>query len=70
MANCPYLEEHWVDRRGLLRVYHFDCHVDGRSKRKLALHDSPPVCVGRFADCPLYRQERDREDRIISRYTD
>jgi hypothetical protein len=51
-------------------VYHFDCHVDGRSKRKLALRPNPPICVRNFEDCPLYQREKRREDGIISRYTD
>ena len=70
MPRCPYLEEHWLDRRGPLRVYHFDCHVDHRSKSKFALHDAPPICLRNFQDCPLYREEKGREDQIISRYTD
>ena len=70
MPRCPYLEEHWLDRTGPLRVYHFDCHVDHRSKRKVTLRDSPPICLRNFQDCHLYREEKGREDRIISRYTD
>ena len=70
MRRCPYLEEHWLDRRGPLRVYHFDCHVDHRSKRKLALRDSPPICLRAYEDCALYISERRREDGIIHRYTD
>ena len=70
MPRCPYLEEHWLDRRGPLRLYRFDCHVDHRSKRKLALRDSPPICLRNFQDCNLYQEEREREDRTISRYTD
>jgi len=53
-----------------MRVYRFDCHVDHRSKRKVALHDSPPICVREYTDCPLYQQEKRREDGLISRYTD
>jgi len=34
------------------------------------LHESPPICVRNFEDCPLYRQEKRREDDIIHRYTD
>ena len=70
MRRCPYLEELVKDRRGPLRVYRFDCHVDGRSKRKLALHDSPPICVRDFEDCDLYQSEKRREDGLITRYTD
>ena len=51
-------------------MYNFDCHVDHRSKRKVALRDSPPICLRNFEDCPLYQQERQREDGIIRRYTD
>ena len=70
MARCPYLEQIYKDRHGPVRVYHFDCHVDHRSKRKLALRDAPPICLRNFEDCPLYQQERQREDGIIRRYTD
>ncbi len=70
MTRCPYLEEHWLDRRGPLRVYHYDCHVDHRSKKKVTLRASPPICMRNFQDCSLYKQERGREDQIISRYTD
>ena len=71
MRRCPYLEEQWLDRRGPLRVYHFDCHVDHRSKTKRSLfRDSPPICVRNYEDCPLYRSEKQREDGIIARYTD
>ena len=70
MPRCPYLEEHWLERHGPLRVYRYDCHVDHRSKRKLALRAAPPICLRNFEDCPLYRQEREREDRAITRYTD
>ena len=58
------------ERRGPMRVYRFDCHVDHRSKRKVALHDSPPICVREYTDCPLYQQEKRHEDGLISRYTD
>jgi len=58
------------DRHGPLRVYRFDCHVDHRSKRKVALHDSPPICIRAYTACPLYQQEKRREDGLISRYTD
>ncbi len=58
------------ERRSLLRVYRFDCHVDRKSKRKYALSDSPPICVRNFEDCPLYQGEKGREDQIIRRYTD
>ncbi|GAC1652860.1 MAG: hypothetical protein NVS9B1_01100 [Candidatus Dormibacteraceae bacterium] len=68
--RCPYLEEYFRDRTGPLRTYHFDCHVDGRSKVKRALSDSPPICVRNFEDCKLFQQEKRREDGIISRYTD
>ncbi len=70
MRRCPYLEEIVKDRRGPLRIYRFDCHVDGRSKRKLALSESPPICVRNFEDCRLYQREKGREDGLISRYTD
>ncbi|HLZ95540.1 MAG TPA: hypothetical protein VKT20_09455 [Candidatus Dormibacteraeota bacterium] len=70
MRRCPYLEELVKDQGLLLRVYRFDCHVDHRSKRKYALGDSPPICVRNFEDCPLYRSEKQREDHIITRYTD
>lgn len=70
MRRCPYLEEFWKDSHGPLRVYHFDCHVDRRSKTRTTLRDRPPVCVGRYEDCPLYREEKRREDGTISRYTD
>jgi hypothetical protein len=70
VARCPYLEQLYKERRGPLRVYHFDCHVDHKSKRKVALHESPPICVRNFEDCPLYQEERRREDGIIHRYTD
>jgi hypothetical protein len=68
--RCPYLEQLYKERRGPLRVYHFDCHVDKKSKVKLALRESPPICVRDFEDCPLYREEKGREDGIIRRYTD
>ena len=70
MRRCPYLEELVLERRSLLRVYRFDCHVDHRSKRKYSLTDSPPICVRNFEDCNLYQSEKGREDRTISRYTD
>jgi hypothetical protein len=70
MRRCPYLEEYLKERRAVLRVYRFDCHVDRKSKRKYALSDSPPICVRNFEDCPLYRAEKGREDQIIRRYTD
>ena len=70
MRRCPYLEELVKDTHGPVRVYRFDCHVDHRSKRKYALHDSPPICVRNFEDCPLYRSEKRREDQTITRYTD
>jgi hypothetical protein len=70
MRRCPYLEELVMDRRSLLRVYRFDCHVDHQSKRKYSLTDSPPICVRNFEDCNLYQSEKRREDRTISRYTD
>lgn len=56
--------------RGPLRVYHYDCHVDHRSKRRVALRNSPPICVRNYENCSLYRSEKQREDRNISRYTD
>lgn len=68
--RCPYLEQLLKERRGPLRVYHYDCHVDHKSKVKLALHESPPICVRDFENCHLYREERHREDGIIQRYTD
>jgi hypothetical protein len=70
MRRCPYLEELVKDRRLMLRVYRYDCHVDHRSKVKRALSDSPPICVRNFEDCPLYRAEKGREDSTITRYTD
>ena len=70
MRRCPYLEQLYKERQGPLRVYRFDCHVDHRSKRKVALHDSPPICVREFSECPLYQQEKRREDGLITRYTD
>jgi hypothetical protein len=70
MPRCPYLEENWVDRLGPLRVYHFDCHVDHRSKVRRTLRDSPPICVRNYEDCPLYQSEKRREDGMITRYTD
>lgn len=70
MRRCPYLEELVKDRRFGLRAYRFDCHVDHQSKRKYSLADSPPICVRNFEDCHLYRSEKSREDRTISRYTD
>jgi hypothetical protein len=68
--RCPYLEQLYKERRGPLRVYHFDCHVDHKSKVKLALRESPPICVRDFEDCHLYQEEKGREDGIIHRYTD
>jgi len=70
VARCPYLEQLYKERSGPLRIYHFDCHVDRRSKRKIALRESPPICVRNFEDCPLYQREKRREDDIIHRYTD
>lgn len=70
MRRCPYLEEFYRETRAPLRVYHFDCHVDGRSKRKWSLRDSPPICVRRFEECRLYQDEKRREDGLIRRYTD
>ncbi|MBO0690040.1 MAG: hypothetical protein J2P40_10770 [Candidatus Dormibacteraeota bacterium] len=70
MKRCPYLEQLVKERRGPLRVYHFDCHVDHRSKRKIAFGESPPICVRNFDDCRLYRREKTREDEVITRYTD
>jgi hypothetical protein len=37
---------------------------------KLALRESPPICVRDFEDCPLYQEEKRREDGLIQRYTD
>jgi hypothetical protein len=68
--RCPYLEQLYKERRGPLRVYHYDCHVDRKSKAKLALRESPPICVRDFEDCHLYQEEKGREDGIIHRYTD
>jgi hypothetical protein len=68
--RCPYLQEYYLDRKGPLRVYHFDCGVDGRSKRRRRFRDSPPICVRLYEDCPLYQQQKEREDRSIIRYTD
>ena len=70
MRRCPYLEELVKDQRAIVRIYHFDCHVDRQSKRKYALSDSPPICVRNFEDCPLYQREKRREDGTITRYTD
>jgi hypothetical protein len=70
MRRCPYLEELLKERHGPLRVYKFSCHVDHMSKRRLTLRDSPPICVRDYEECPLYREERARENRIIDRYTD
>jgi hypothetical protein len=70
VPRCPYLEQLTKDRRGPLRVYHFDCHVDHRSKRSVALSESPPICVRNFTDCGLYQQEKRREDGLIRRYTE
>jgi len=53
-----------------LRIYHFDCHVDHRSKSKWALRDNPPICVRNYEDCPLFRAEKQREDEVIRRYTE
>jgi hypothetical protein len=68
--RCPYLEEYYREKLGPLRIYHFDCHVDGRSKVRRRLSDSPPICVRNFEDCNLYQAEKRREDGLISRYTD
>ena len=68
--RCPYLEEFFRETLGPLRVYHFDCHVDGRSHRRRRLTDSPPICVRNFEECRLYQAEKRREDGLISRYTD
>jgi hypothetical protein len=70
MRRCPYLEEIVKDRQLFLRVYRFDCHVDHQSKRKIALVDSPPICLRNYEDCALYRTEKKREDSTITRYTD
>jgi hypothetical protein len=70
VRRCPYLEELTKERHGPVRVYHFDCHVDHRSKRKVAFHDSPPICVREYTECLLYQEEKRREDGLIHRYTD
>jgi hypothetical protein len=70
MRRCPYLEELTKERRGPLRVYHFDCHVDGKSKTRIAAHESPPICVRDYEECRLYQREKRREDGVITRYTD
>ncbi|HLH71034.1 MAG TPA: hypothetical protein VKY90_18945 [Candidatus Dormibacteraeota bacterium] len=70
MRRCPYLEQLYKERHGPFRVYSFDCHVDHRSKRRITLRESPPICVRCFEGCHLYREERQREDGIIQRYTD
>lgn len=70
VKRCPYLQEFYRERRGPLRVYHYDCAVDGQSHRKRTLRDSPPICLRNYEDCPLYRQRKADEDRTISRYTD
>jgi hypothetical protein len=70
VRRCPYLEQILRDRRGLVSVYRFDCHVDRRSHTKLSLRGTPPICVREYEECALYRSERQREDGIISRYTD
>lgn len=70
MRRCPYLQEFYKESWGPLRIYHFDCHVDGRSKRKRSLRESPPICVRQFESCPLYQEERGREDGLIRRYTE
>ena len=70
MRRCPYLEEYYRELKGPLRVFHFDCHVDGRSKRKYSFANRPPICVRDFENCALYQQEKRREDGLITRYTD
>ena len=71
VRRCPYLEEYYREQRGPVRIYHFDCHVDKRSKRKLSLlGENPPICVRDYEDCPLYQAEKRREDGLITRYTD
>jgi hypothetical protein len=70
VRRCPYLEEFYKDYAGPLKVFHFDCHVDGRSKRKYTLRNRPPICVRDFENCGLYQQEKRREDGLITRYTD
>ncbi len=70
MRRCPYLEEYYRESRGPLQIFHFDCHVDKRSKRKISLGGNPPICVRNFEDCHLYREEKRREDDVITRYTD
>ena len=68
--RCPYLEQLLRDRAGPLAVYRYDCHVDRRSHRKMSLRGRGPICIHNFEDCALFREERRREDSIISRYTD
>ena len=70
MRRCPYLEEYYRELKGPLRVFHFDCHVDGLSKRKYSFANRPPICVRDFENCALYQQEKRREDGLITRYTD
>jgi hypothetical protein len=70
VRRCPYLEEIYRARHGPLRDYRYDCHVDGRTKRKLALSDRPPICVRDFENCRLFQSEKRREDGLITRYTD
>jgi hypothetical protein len=70
MRRCPYLEELIKDRRGPFRVYRYDCHVDGKTRTKVALRDAPPICVRDYEDCHLYQREKRREDGVIRRYTD
>lgn len=70
MRWCPYLGELLKERSGPLRVYRFECHVDNKSKRKMALRDHPPICVRDFEGCRLYQQERARENHNIDRYVD
>ena len=58
------------DRRSVLRVYRFDCHVD-RPVEAQVLADGFATDLRRnFEDCHLYQSEKRREDRTITRYTD
>ena len=70
VRRCPYLEQLYKERRGPLRLYRYDCHVDRKSKVKVALREAPPICVRDFEDCHLYQEEKGREDGLIRRYTD
>src|SRR5438034_685636 len=64
MRRCPYLEELVLDRRALLRMYRFDCHVDHQSKRKYPITEAAFDVSGRTFRARWKDEELDLEPPV------